>query len=388
MKEYNRTFAKIDLDAIESNYDNLYKNVHGNGKLIGVIKADGYGHGSVEIAEILENKDYLWGFAVATLDEAIVLRKAGVKKPILVLGYVFGDQLEDAIANDIRLTCYMKSHAEAISDIATRLNKKAYIHIKIDTGMGRIGFLVNEENADTIVTISKLPNISIEGMFTHFAKADETDKTFTNNQMKKYGQMKEWLDKRGLKLQYYHEANSAGIIDVYESHLDLLRAGIAGYGLYPSEEVHKENVSLIPALSWYSHVIFVKEVEAGTTVSYGATFTADKHMKIATIPVGYADGYPRSLSNKGFVLIHGKKCKILGRVCMDQFMVDVTDLEQIKVGDEVDLVGDSEGTHLAASELSDLSGRFNYEFVCDISKRVPRVYYRHGKRVKEKDWFY
>lgn len=387
MKQYNRVCARIDLDAIEYNMEMMHKNTREGVSMISVIKTDGYGHGAVQIARMLEPKDYIWGYAVATLDEAVVLRKRGIKKPILVLGCIFPDQWEAAITHEIRFTVYTKEMAEGISELAGKLGKDAYVHIKLDTGMSRLGFLIQEESAEIITGITRLPGLIMEGMFTHFAKADETDKTFTNKQYEGYLWMKKRLEKNGVTFQYYHCCNSAGIIDVKEANLDLVRAGISTYGLYPSEEVEKENVPLKPALELVSHVAHVKWVDEGTPVSYGGTYITKRRTRIATIPVGYGDGYPRSLSNKGYVLIHGKEAPILGRVCMDQFMVDVTEIEDVAFGDVVTLVGENEGAHLPVEVLSDLSGRFNYEFVCDLGKRIPREFIRHGEVVEQMDYF-
>ena len=387
MKQYNRVCARIDLDAIEYNMEMMHKNTREGVSMISVIKTDGYGHGAVQIARMLEPKDYIWGYAVATLDEAVVLRKRGIKKPILVLGCIFPDQWEAAITHEIRFTVYTKEMAEGISELAGKLGKDAYVHIKLDTGMSRLGFLIQEESAEIITGITRLPGLIMEGMFTHFAKADETDKTFTNKQYEGYLWMKKQLEENGVTFQYYHCCNSAGIIDVKEANLDLVRAGISTYGLYPSEEVEKENVPLKPALELVSHVAHVKWVDEGTPVSYGGTYITQRRTRIATIPVGYGDGYPRSLSNKGYVLIHGKEAPILGRVCMDQFMVDVTEIEDVAFGDVVTLVGENEGAHLPVEVLSDLSGRFNYEFVCDLGKRIPREFIRHGEVVEQMDYF-
>ncbi|HIY55981.1 MAG TPA: alanine racemase [Candidatus Dorea merdavium] len=387
MKQYNRVCARIDLDAIEYNMEMMHKNTREGVSMISVIKTDGYGHGAVQIARMLEPKDYIWGYAVATLDEAVVLRKRGIKKPILVLGCIFPDQWEAAITHEIRFTVYTNEMAEGISELAGKLGKDAYVHIKLDTGMSRLGFLIQEESAEIITGITRLPGLIMEGMFTHFAKADETDKTFTNKQYEGYLWMKKRLDENGVTFQYYHCCNSAGIIDVKEANLDLVRAGISTYGLYPSEEVEKENVPLKPALELVSHVAHVKWVDEGTPVSYGGTYITKRRTRIATIPVGYGDGYPRSLSNKGYVLIHGKEAPILGRVCMDQFMVDVTEIEDVAFGDVVTLVGENEGAHLPVEVLSDLSGRFNYEFVCDLGKRIPREFIRHGEVVEQMDYF-
>lgn len=387
MKEYNRVYAKIDMDAAAYNMEQMKKRIGGGARLIAVVKTDAYGHGAVPLAEVFEKLDYVWGYAVASLDEGMILRKHGIKKPILVLGCVFPDQYDDMVRNDIRAAVYMEEMALGMAEAARKAGKKAYIHIKTDTGMGRIGFPVSEESADIIERISKLEDIKIEGMFTHFAKADETDKTYTYDQHRKFMWMKEQMEKRGVEIPYYDCDNSAGIIDFPDMKHDLARAGISTYGMYPSEEVNQNAVDLKPVLSLVSHVIFVKTVKPGTSISYGGTFVAPEKMRVATIPVGYGDGYPRSLSNKGTVLIHGKRARILGRVCMDQFMVDVTDIPDVKFMDRAVLIGEDQGDRITVEELAGLSGRFNYEFVCCLGKRIPRVYTSGGKIVKQADCF-
>ena len=374
MTEHNRVCAEIDLDAIAYNMEQMKKRIGDHARLIAVVKADGYGHGAVPVAKMFEACSYVWGYAVACLEEAAELREQGIRKPILILGCVFPDQFEEMIRYDVRPAVYMESMAERISQEAVRQGKDAFIHIKIDTGMGRIGFPVTEESADAIERISRLPGIRIEGMFTHFAKADERDKTYTFLQHDRFMRMKELVEKRQVPVRYFDCDNSAGIIDFPDMKHDLARAGIAMYGMYPSDEVDQKAVDLRPALSLISHVSFVKEVEAGTPISYGGTFVSDRPMRVATIPVGYGDGYPRSLSNKGDVLIHGKRARILGRVCMDQFMADVTDIPETAFMDRVVLVGRDGDEEITVDELADLSGRFNYEFVCCLGKRIPRIY--------------
>ena len=387
MKTYSRVYAKIDLDAIAYNMEQMKQNIRPETKVMAVIKADGYGHGAVQIAEMMERWNYIWGFAVATLDEAVVLRTEGIQKPILVLGCVFPDQYMEMLKHEIRMNIYTEEMAESISRMAAREGKTAYMHIKLDTGMSRLGFGINEQSAETIKRISKMPNVNMEGIFTHFTKADEKDKSFTKKQIQEFVWMTERLKEKNVRFTYEHCSNSAGIIDVPEANFDIVRAGISTYGLYPSEEVDKTNVKLKPALALKSHVAFVKEIERGTPVSYGGTFVAKEKMKIATIPVGYADGYPRSLSNKGYVLIRGKKAPILGRVCMDQFMEDVTQIEGVSFGDKVTMIGKDGNEILPVEVLSELSGRFNYEFVCDLGKRIPRVYVRDGKIAEQVDYF-
>lgn len=387
MKSYTRIRARIDLDAIEYNIEKMKENLPEDTKLIVVAKADCYGHGALQTTSLLSLKEYVWGFAVATLDEAIVLRRGGITKPILVLGCIFPEQWIDALENNIRITVYAEELTKVLSDLAVKIGRKAYVHVKLDTGMGRIGFTPGKEGADKIEEISKLPNIVMEGLYTHFSKADEGDKSYTMKQMEAYTRMKEELAGRGITFSYYHCCNSAGIIDLKGAGQNLARAGISTYGMYPSEEVHKENVDLKPALELISHVAFVKWVDEGKMISYGGTYVTKRRTKIATIPVGYGDGYPRSLSNKGYMLIHGKKAPIIGRVCMDQCMVDVTEIEDVKFGDEVVLVGRDGDEYLSVETLSRLSDRFNYEFVCLMGKRIPREYIRRGEIQEQMDYF-
>ena len=385
MEQHNRVCAEIDLDAISYNMEQMKNRVGKDARLIAVVKTDGYGHGGVAVAKWFEKVAYVWGYAVACLEEGAALRENGIKKPILVLGCVFPDQYEEMIRQEIRPAVYTEEMASGMSKEAVRQGKKVSFHIKIDTGMGRIGFPVTEESAEIIERISRLPNVELEGMFTHFAKADEKDKTYTKQQHEKFLWMKEQMEKRKIPIRYFDCDNSAGIIDFPNMKHDLARAGIATYGLYPSDEVQKDAVPLRPALSLISHVTFVKDVEPGTSISYGGTFTAQKKMRVATIPVGYGDGYPRSLSNKGEVLIHGKRAKILGRVCMDQFMADVTEIPETKFMDRVVLVGRDGSDQISVEELAELSGRFNYEFVCCLGKRIPRVYKKGGDLPEQED---
>ena len=387
MKQYSRVCERVDLDAIFYNFQMMKANIKDGVQMIAVIKTDGYGHGAVQIARLLEPVDYIWGYAVATLDEAVVLRKNEIKKPILVLGCIFPDQWEVMIENEVRMTTYTVEMAKGVSNLAVKMGKDAYIHIKLDTGMSRLGFQITKENADEIARISKLPNLVMEGMFTHFAKSDEEDKTFTKEQLEKYLWMKEELKKRNVTFTYYHCSNSAGIIDLEEANMDIVRAGITTYGMYPSDEVEKDKVPLKPAMELISHVAHVKWLTEGKPVSYGGTYITTRPTKVATIPVGYGDGYPRSLSNKGYVLIHGQKAPIIGRVCMDQFMVDVTAIEDVEFGDKVVIFGRDGKEFLSVDKLGELSGRFNYEFVCVLNKRIPREYIRHGEVVEQVDSF-
>ena len=253
--------------------------------------------------------------------------------------------------------------------------------------MGRIGYQVNEESADEMEQISKLPNIIVEGIFTHFSRADETDRTNTELQISRFHSMIEMLEKRGITIPVKHCSNSAGIVEFPEANMDVVRAGIILYGMWPSDEVSKLKVPLKPVMTLISHVAYVKTLEAGRPISYGGTYVTKNDTVVATIPVGYGDGYCRGLSNKGYVLLHGQKAPILGRVCMDQFMVDVTNISDVKVGDKVTLIGKNGDLEITFEEIGELSGRFNYEFACDLGKRIPRVYYKNGIETRSKDYF-
>ena len=370
MKKYERVKALVSLDAIAHNFEEMHKNVKEGTKIIAVIKADGYGHGARAIARLIQDYDYIWGFATATAEEALELRHAGITKPVLILGLVFEEYYEELAANDVRITISDLNTAVEYAKAGARIGKNVHIHLALDTGM------------------SKIPNLVIEGMFTHFARADEFDRSPALVQLDRYLRFADLLEKRGVHIPVRHCSNSAGIIRVPEANLNVVRAGITIYGIYPSEEVERDIVKLTPAMELKSHVSYVKNVERGTAVSYGGTFVTERFTRMATIPVGYADGYPRQLSNKGWVLIHGKKAPILGRVCMDQFMVDVTDIPEVKAGDEVTLMGRDGDEFISVETLGDLSGRFSYEFVCEISKRVPRIYIKDGKECGEEESFF
>ncbi|NSG41301.1 alanine racemase [Blautia obeum] len=387
MKKFERVKAVVSLDAIAHNFAEMKKNIAKGTKIVAVIKADGYGHGAEAIARLIEDYDYIWGFAVATPEEALQLRTFGVKKPILILGIVFEEYFTQMIAKEIRLTVCTYEMAQKLSEEAQRQGRDVHIHIGLDTGMSRIGFADRQESVEEIKKISQLPNLKIEGMFTHFARADETDRSPAIDQLNRYLNFAKLLEDAGIQIPMKHCSNSAGIIRVPEANLNAVRAGITIYGIYPSHEVERDIVKLIPAMELKSHISYIKTVEPGAAFSYGGTFTAKKEMKVATIPVGYADGYPRSLSNKGWVLIHGKKAPILGRVCMDQFMVDITKIPDAKTGDEVTLIGKDGKEFISIEKFGDLSGRFSYEFACDISKRVPRVYIKDGKEWGELTFF-
>lgn len=388
LESYQRVWAEVDLDAIWENMVHMKENIAENTKILAVIKTDGYGHGGVPIAKMLEQLDFMFGYAAATYEEAHVLREAGVKKPILILGYTFPYCYEELIREEIRPAVYRRDTVEELAAAAVKVGQKAKVHIKVDTGMGRIGITPDEEGLEFIRFLIEHPELEVEGIFTHFAKSDEADKTSANHQLELF---QNFIDKiqteLGITIPVKHCSNSAAILEMPQANMDMVRAGITAYGLYPSEEVSKDIVPLRAAMSLYSHIVYCKMIHAGQSVSYGGLFTAQKDTRVATIPVGYGDGYPRSLSGRGYVLIHGKRAPILGRVCMDQFMVDISEIPEAMDGDKVTLLGMDGTERITAEELGELSGRFNYEFVCDLGKRIPRVYIQHGEITEVKDYF-
>ena len=388
LESYQRVWAEVDLDAIWENMVHMKENIAENTKILAVIKTDGYGHGGVPIAKMLEQLDFMFGYAAATYEEAHVLREAGVKKPILILGYTFPYCYEELIREEIRPAVYRRDTVEELAAAAAKVGKKAKVHIKVDTGMGRIGITPDEEGLEFVRFLMGHPELEVEGIFTHFAKSDETDKTSANHQLELFQDfIKKIQTELGITIPVKHCSNSAAILEMPQANMDMVRAGITTYGLYPSEEVSKDIVPLRAAMSLYSHIVYCKTIHSGQSVSYGGLFTAQKDTRVATIPVGYGDGYPRSLSGKGYVLIHGKKAPILGRVCMDQFMVDISEIPEAMDGDKVTLLGMDGTERITAEELGELSGRFNYEFVCDLGKRIPRVYIQHGEITEVRDYF-
>ena len=386
MRPYSRVYATVNLDAVASNMRSMRDNLPASTLIMGSVKADGYGHGSVPVAKTIE--PYVFGYAVATIDEGIILRRHGINKTILILGVTHESRSEDLLRYDIRTAMFQYEKAKKLSDLALKQGKKAVVHLALDTGMSRIGMKADREHAKEAAAIAALEGIEVEGLFTHFARADETDKSAYEEQYRRYKEFLGYLKELGVKIPIRHCSNSAGIVESLESnHMDMVRAGIAIYGMYPSDEVDHNSVKLTPAMEIKSCITYIKEIEAGTAVSYGGTFVADHTMKVATIPVGYGDGYVRSLSGKGDVLIHGKRAAILGRICMDQFMVDVTDIPDVQEDDEVTLLGSDGAECITMEELAEKSGGFHYEMICDIGKRIPRVYLKDGKVVGTKDYF-
>lgn len=377
-----RGYVEINLDAIRENMINMKSNIAMNTKMIGVIKTDGYGHGSVPIAKELEELDFVWGYATATVEEAVRLLDEGMKKPILILGYTFPYCYEILALRGIRPTVFREDSLEELNAAANKIGAKIKVHIKVDTGMNRIGITPDREGLRFVEKVLTYPGLSIEGIFTHFARADETDKGSAYKQLEKFQSFITLIEKElKITIPLRHCSNSAGIIEMPEANMDIVRAGITLYGLMPSAEVKRDLIRLNPALSIYSQIVYIKTIEKGNEVSYGGTYVAPSDKRIATIPLGYGDGYPRSLSGKGYVLIRGKKAPILGRICMDQFMVDVTDIPEACQGDRVVLLGFDGNEHISAEDLGNASGRFNYELVCDIGKRLPRIYVKDKKKI-------
>ena len=372
MEKYLRAYAEVDLEAIGHNIAGVRKIVGNDVKICAVIKADAYGHGAVAVGRYLESAvEY---FAVATVDEAVELREAGIKLPIIILSYVSPNRYDEVVKYDVTQTVYSYETAELLSKAAKAQGKTAKAHVALDTGMSRIGFMVNEQSADDIQKISLLPRLELEGMFTHFSCADMYDKAYSRAQMEKYDRMCDMLDERNVVIPIKHMCNSAGIMEFDSHRFQMVRSGIITYGLYPSEEVDKNALDLRPAMSFRSHVVNVHTVPSGVGVSYGATFVTKQPTRIATVSVGYADGYPRALSNKGRVLIHGQFAPVLGRVCMDQIMVDISHIDNVQIEDVVTLFGRDGENFIPVEEPADMAASFNYEFVCSLSRRVTRVY--------------
>lgn len=380
MLEYQRLIAEIDLDAIENNVKEIKKQLRPETKMLAVVKADAYGHGAVEVSKICLYNGADW-LGIATCEEGAALRQNNIPVPILILGYTVANQLETVIENRLTQTVFSYEMAELVSETAVKMGKTADVHIKIDTGMGRIGFLPDEENLKIIDKIFDLPNINVTGIFTHFSTADEKDKSFTREQFRRFLYVTESLEKMGHKGLIRHCANSGAIIDMPELQLDMVRAGIILYGMLPSGDVGTQ-LALKPAMSLKTHVSFVKEVGADVPVGYGRTFYTSAPSKIATIPIGYADGYSRTFSNRAKVIVNGEYADVVGNVCMDQTMLDVTHIKDIKMGDEVTVMGSCGDKAVTAEDLAGLSSTINYEIVCNVGKRVPRVYIRNGKVLK------
>ena len=374
---FDSTYVKIDLDTIAANFDAVCRKA--GVPVMAVVKADAYGHGAIQVARLLQDKCAFFG--VSSMLEALELRQAGLTAPILILGRMPVSALPHAVRENVRPTICHYEDAVALSEEALRQGKTAAFHFAVDTGMSRIGFQPTEEAADLCAAIVKLPNITAEGLFSHFATADCADLSKAREQAEKFDDFCAMLDARGVHIPIRHLDNSAGLMN-FPHHYDMVRSGIVTYGIYPSTEVPTAKLPLRPALQWLSRVTHVKELPAGRAISYGGTFVTDRPTMVATVPVGYADGYRRSLSGKFYVLIHGKKAPILGRICMDQLMVDVTDIPNVELDDVVTLVGRDGDEVITMEQIADAADSFNYEFVCGISRRVPRIYCRGGREVR------
>lgn len=384
MNMVKRTWAEISLNAIEHNYNVIRNKVADDTKVCCVIKADGYGHGAVELSQIYEKlgADF---FAVSNIDEGIEIRKSGSKLPIVILGYTPVSEAENLAEYDISQAVFSLEYAKELSEKCVEEDCICKMHIKVDSGMSRIGFMCqefprDEYSIEEICEACCLPNLEVEGLFTHFCVSDEDaeGREFTNKQYENFIHVRDSLKKRGVDISVVHCSNSGAIEDYPETCCDMVRAGIILYGLAPSSKL-ADRLDLVPAMTLKTVVAFVKEVQKGATISYGRTFTADRKMKIATVPIGYADGFIRQNAKDGYMMVNGKKAKIVGRICMDQTMLDVTDIEDVNTGDEVVVFGTGENGEPTADSLAENTGTINYETVCLVGKRVPRIYIKDGK---------
>ena len=375
----NRAWAEIDLDAIAHNVREIKGLTGKRVEMMGCVKADAYGHGVLEVVRTLLDNG-VTQLAVSMLDEAIQIRQMGIRVPILILSYTDPARADEIVLNDVTQTVFSHDLAQALSAAAVRLGKNARIHVKVDTGMTRVGFMPGYGAVKDIMEIGKLPGLILEGIFTHFASADEYEKDYTELQFERFMSICSELGRVGIHIPIKHACNSAGIIQYPEMHLDLVRPGVILYGVYPSDQVDREKLRLKPAMTLKANVILVKDVEPDTCISYGRTFRTSRPSKIATIPIGYADGYTRLLSNKGRMLVNGEFAPVVGRVCMDQCMIDVTDLKhEVHVGDEVVIFGSQGEACISVDEIAADIGTIPYELVCIIGKRIPRVYLKEGK---------
>lgn len=379
-------WLEIDLDNLEHNLNEIRKKVSPKAIIMPVIKANGYGHGSVQLAKLYKNLE-IDRLAVSILQEAVELRQNSIDGDILVLNYTPEDTLNLVVDLDLTQAIYTLESAEKLSVLAAKKGKEVKIHIKIDSGMGRLGLQAKEElSVDTIDKIYKLPNIQVEGIFTHFARADEFNKEATMDQMEKFNFILEKLEEKGIDIPLKHVSNSAAIIDLPDYNFNIVRPGIMLYGYYPSNEVDKSRIDLKPAMTLKAEISNVKELEKGEGISYGHIFTTSRKSKIATIPIGYADGYSRMLSEGAFVSIQEKRLPIVGRICMDQMMIDVTDLDHVNIGDEVVLFGVGKNSYPKVEELALILGTINYEFICMMGRRIPRKYIKRGEIVETVDY--
>ena len=370
-------WAEIDLDAIKYNIDSIKRRVDTK-ELIAVVKADAYGHGALDVSKTLVENGAT-KLAVAVITEAMELRHGNINTPIMILGYTPLEFAADLINYDIEQTIFDLEYAKKLSEIALNLGKKAKVHVALDTGMGRIGFLINDNSLNEILKISSLKGLEVVGIFTHFATADESDKNYSNKQYKKFTDFNEKLVSKGVNIPLKHVSNSGAIIDMPNTYLDGVRAGIVLYGYYPSEDVLKQNLDLKKAISIKTQVAHVKILDKNEYVSYGRKFKTERKSIIATLPIGYADGYSRALTGKAKVIINGKFAPVVGTICMDQCMIDVTDIGDVHVGDEVIVLGKDKDLKFDADDMAKAMGTINYEVLCMIKQRIPRVYIEDGK---------
>lgn len=386
--QFDRVYAGVNLDYVGENIDSIASNLKPDTGIIAVIKTDAYGHGALPIAKELEHKDVVFGYGVATAEEALQLKNNGIRKPIIIIGYSFPSAYEEMIVRDVRLTVFTPEMLEEINSIAKRLGLIARVHIKVDTGMSRIGIYPDDEGLSFVQTALGYTNIRVEGIFTHLARADEEDKKYALGQLTRFHDFVDRVkEELGFSFDIVHCLNSAGIIELNEYCDTCVRAGIIMYGMWPSDEVRRDIIALKPLLSLKSHITFIKKVPAGMQISYGGTYETDSETVVATVPVGYGDGYPRSLSNKGYVLVRGMRVPIIGRVCMDQFMIDVSLVPGVSTFDEVTLIGCDGDECITMEDLQHWSGMLNYELACLIGKRVPRVYTKNGEIKYTRDFF-
>ncbi|MGV8983933.1 alanine racemase [Clostridium sp.] len=377
-------WAEVDLDKLAHNMREI-RRVSKSENIIAVVKADAYGHGAIDVAPVLLQNGAN-SLAVAVISEAVELRRSGIECPIMILGFTPPNLIDNLLKYNIEQAVYSYEFAKELSKMAQKKNKMAKIHIVLDTGMGRIGYIPNEDSVEEVYNISKLPNIIVEGMFCHFSSADEKDKTYTYDQVKKYDEFYEKLKAKKVNINIRHMANSAAIIDLPETHYEAVRPGIIIYGYYPSEEVSKDKIDLKPVMTLKTNIVHIKILPPGEYVSYGRKFQTERESVIATLPVGYADGYTRLLFEKGKVILRGSFAPVIGKICMDQCMVDVTDIKGVKVGDEVILIGEDGKNKFTADTVAELIGTINYEIVCMVGKRVPRVYIKDDKVVKIRNY--
>ena len=374
---YDNTYVEIDLDAISANFDAI--RAKAGVQVMAIVKADAYGHGAVQIARLLDSKCSFFG--VSSIAEALELRQAGLTKPILILGYTPVEAFRLVLGQDIRPAIFRLDDGIALSKLAQKHGVILPFHFAVDTGMSRLGLQATEESADICAEIARLPGIVAEGLFSHFATADSADLTRAQEQARRFADFDRMLQERGVKIPLRHLDNSAGLMN-FSNHYEMVRSGIVTYGMYPSDEVDPQLLNLKPALQWRSRVTHIKMLPPGREISYGGTFVTTRKTRVATVPVGYADGYRRSLSGKFYVLIRGRRAPILGRVCMDQMMVDITDVPDVKIDDPVVLVGNDGNDVITVEEIAAAADSFNYEFVCGISRRVPRRYRQNGQIIK------